>query len=147
MYKHILIPIDDSELAEKAIDKGIELAKAMHARLTAFTAMPEYVVPTEGEVLSRRAMSLQEHEERAAREAKALLERVAQRAAAAGVECGIDFTLDDQPDEAIAEAAERLHCDLILMASHGRSGLSAIVKGSQTRGVLARSKVPTLVYR
>lgn len=147
MYKHILLPIDDSKLAAKAIKDGIALARSMNARVTAFTAVPEYRIPSETEVMARRAVSLVEHEKRVAKKAKAILGRVSRRAAAAGIDCATDFTLNDRPDEAIAAAAKKHACDLIVMASHGRSGLSALLNGSQTRGVLARTAVPTLVLR
>lgn len=147
MYKHILIPIDDSKLSDKAIKNGIALARSMNARVTGFTAVPAYQIPSEAEVMSRKAISIHEHEKRAQRRAKAILGRLERRAKAAGVECGTDFALNDRPDEAIVSAAGRHGCDLILMASHGRTGLSALLNGSETRGVLAKTKIPTLVYR
>jgi nucleotide-binding universal stress UspA family protein len=148
MYKHVLIPSDGSELAEKAVRAGIEFARSVGARVTAFTAMPEYQVPGQSEVMSRkRVLSLQEHEERAGRRAEEILAKIARRAAAAGVECRRDYALCDRPHKAIIDAACRHGCDLIFMASHGRSGLSALVHGSETREVLTRSTIPTLVYR
>ena len=63
------------------------------------------------------------------------------------MECGRDYALSDRPHAAIIDAANRLGCDLIFMASHGRSGLSALVHGSETRGVLTHSTIPTLVVR
>lgn len=148
MYKHVLIPSDGSEVAEKAVRAGIEFARAVGARVTAFTALPEYQVPGQSEVMSRRrVLSLPEHEERARRQAEGILAPIAERAATAGVECGRDYALCDRPHEAIIDAANRHGCDLIFMASHGRSGLSALVHGSETRGVLTRSTIPTLVYR
>ena len=147
MFKHILIPIDDSELAEKAIKNGVALARSIQARVTAFTAMPEYQIPSESEIMTHKAISVVEHEKRARRKAKALLGKLQRRAAAAGVPCDTDFVLDDRPDEAIVKAAGKHGCDLILMASHGRRGLAALLIGSETRGVLSKSAIPTLVYR
>ena len=148
MYNHVLIPSDGSELAEKGVRAGIEFAHLVGARVTAFTAVPEYQVPAQSDVMSRRrVLSLQEHEERARRQAEAILANIAERAAAAGVECGRDYALSDRPHAAIIDAANRLGCDLIFMASHGRSGLSALVHGSETRGVLTHSTIPTLVVR
>ncbi len=66
---------------------------------------------------------------------------------AAGVACGQDYALCDRPGEAIIRAARKHGCDLIFMASHGRRGLAALIHGSQTREVLTRSTIPTLVYR
>lgn len=147
MFKHILIPIDDSKLSEKAIQNGVALARMMKARVTGFTAMPEYQIPSESEIMTRKAISVVEHEKLSQKKAKTILGRLERRAEAAGVPCDTDFALNDRPDEAIVKAAGVHGCDLILMASHGRSGLSALLKGSETRGVLAKSAIPTLVYR
>ena len=148
MYRHLLIPSDGSEIAEKAVSAGIEFARSIGARVTAFTALPEYQMPTSGEILSRRRVpSPKQHEDWAKREAEAILESIEKRAAAAGVACDSDYALCDRPHEAIVDSAKRNGCDLIFMASHGRSGLSALIHGSETRGVLTGSKIPTLVYR
>ena len=148
MYKHVLIPSDGSELAEKAVRAGIEFARTVGARITAFTAVAEYEVPGTDEMLARkRVVSLQEHEERAKRDAEAILATIAKRAGAAGVACDADYALCNRPHEAIIAAANRHGCDLIFMASHGRSGLSALLHGSETRDVLTHSTIPTLVYR
>jgi nucleotide-binding universal stress UspA family protein len=147
MYTHILIPTDGSELAEKAVEAGIELARLTRARVTAFIAVPEYQVPSEGEIVSRTAVSFDEHERRSKEKADAVLERIEARARAAGVDCDTDFALSDRPYEAIIEAARKHGCDLIFMASHGRRGLSALVHGSETQGVLTHSSIPTMVYR
>ena len=148
MYSHVLIPSDGSEVAEKAVKAGIEFARTIGARITAFTAMPEYQLPGQAQIMShKRMLSPWEHEQRAKRDAQQILAAIAQRAAAAGVECDGDYALCDRPHEAIIHAAKKHNCDLILMASHGRSGLSAFVHGSETREVLTRSTIPTLVYR
>ena len=148
MYKHVLIPSDGSEVAEKAVGAGIEFARTVGARITAFTAVGEYELPVASDMLAhKRVVSLQEHEERAKRDADAILAKIARRAAAAGVECDADYALCNRPHEAIIAAANRHGCDLIFMASHGRSGLSAWLHGSETRDVLTHSTIPTLVYR
>jgi nucleotide-binding universal stress UspA family protein len=147
MYKHILIPLEDSKLAAKAIKSGVALARSLKARVTGFTALPAYELPSEAELMSRRAISPAEHDKRSRAKAKQILSRLQRSAAKAGVSCDTAFTLSDRPDEAIVEAAGEHGCDLILMVSHGRSGLSALLNGSQTRGVLAKAKIPTLVYR
>ena len=147
MYKHILIPTDGSGLSEKAIEAGIEFARFIHARVTGFTAVPEYQVPGEAELMSKHAISFTDYERDAKRQAEIALLPIADRARAAGVEYDADFTQSDHPHEAIVHAARKHNCDLIFMASHGRRGLSALVHGSQTQGVLTHSTIPTLVYR
>jgi nucleotide-binding universal stress UspA family protein len=147
MYKHILIPTDGSELSERAIDAGIALARDLGARVTGFTAVPEYRVPSQIELMSKHGVSMPQYEEEARRQAAAALQRIVERARAAGVEHDTDFAQSDSPHEAIIRAAESHGCDLIFMASHGRSGISALLHGSETQAVLSHSKIPTLVYR
>jgi nucleotide-binding universal stress UspA family protein len=147
MYKHILIPTDGSETAEKGVEAGIEFAREANARITWFTAVPEYRLPGEGEVVSRKVMSIDEHDRISREKAQKILVRLGERAQKAGVESDGDYAQSDHPFQAIIQAAEQHCCDLILMASHGRHGLSAMVHGSETRDVLTHSTIPTLVYR
>ncbi|HEX7251161.1 MAG TPA: universal stress protein [Burkholderiales bacterium] len=147
MYKHILIPIDDSKLGDVALKNGIALARSIRARVTGFTAVPCYEIPSESSIGNRTAISIAEHNKRSKKKAEKVLRKIAARAQSAGVACEVDYVQSDRPDEAIVRAAEKHRCDLIIMASHGRSGLGALVFGSETRGVLAKSKIPTLVYR
>jgi nucleotide-binding universal stress UspA family protein len=147
MYKHILLPTDGSKLSDKAVKAAIEFAREARAQVTAFTAVPEYPIPDEIELMNRRAMSYAQYEVKAKAEAKKTLRKVAARARAAGVSCKEDYALCDRPYEAIIKAARKHGCDLIFMASHGRRGISALLHGSQTREVLTLSDIPTLVYR
>ena len=147
MYKHILIPTDGSELAGHAVAAGIAFAKSVNARVTAFTAVEEYQVPGQAEVMARHGKSMAQHAAEAQGKAEAILQPVRERAAAAGVACETCHALCDRPYEAIIEAADEHDCDLIFMASHGRRGLRALVYGSQAQGVLTHSTIPMLIYR
>ncbi len=147
MYKHILIPTDGSELSAKAIDAGIAFARSVNARVTGFTAVPEYQVPSQVELMNRHGVSPAQYELEARRLAEAALQTIADRARAAGVDYAADFAQSDRPHEAIVRAARKHGCDLIFMASHGRRGISALIHGSQTQAVLSHSTIPTLVYR
>ena len=75
-----------------------------------------------------------------------ILDVVADDAKAAGVECETVQVIQDRPYEAIVATAKQKGCDLIVMASHGRSGIAAIVLGSVTAKVLTHTTVPVLVY-
>ena len=147
MYKHILIPTDGSELSDKAVAAGIDYARETGARVTLFTAVPEYEVPNEAAVMARQVISIEEHDRRAERQAREILDRAAQRARDAGVDCSTDFAQSDHPYEAIIAAANGRGCDAIFMSSHGRTGLSRMWHGSETEEVLTHSSIPTLVYR
>ncbi|HEX4926869.1 MAG TPA: universal stress protein [Burkholderiales bacterium] len=147
MYKHILIPTDGSQTAEKAVAAGLDYAREAGASVVFFTAMPEYQVPSEAELLARHAMPLYEYERKSREEAKAILDKVAALAEAAKVTCETDYALNDHPSRAIIEAAKRHACDAIFMATHARTGFSKLVHGSETEDVLLNSDIPTLVYR
>jgi nucleotide-binding universal stress UspA family protein len=147
MYKHILIPTDGTPTAEKAVAAGLKFARWSKAKVTVFTAMPEYRMPTTSEVAAGKVMPIAEYERRAQAQAKKLLDKVARRAKAAGVRLDAETALSDRPAEAIVAAAKKNGCDLIFIGSRGRKGFSALLAGSQTHEVLNRSSIPTLVYR
>lgn len=126
---------------------GVAVARALKARITAFTALDEYQAPSESAILSRTAASPAEYEKRARERAQALLDGLAERARAAGVDCDTDYALSDRPWDAIIRAAKKHGCDLIVMASHGRGRLGALLQGSESLGVLSHSDIPTLIYR
>ena len=148
MYKHILIPTDGSPLAEKAVAAGLKLASETGAKVTLFTALPEYQPPSEAELLARhRIKSVSQFEEEAKEAAEVILARAAASAKEANITFDMDFALSDRPYEAIIAAAKKHGCDAIFMASHGRKGLAEMWHGSQTHEVLTHSDIPTLVYR
>jgi nucleotide-binding universal stress UspA family protein len=147
MYKHILIPIDGSPTADKAIEAGIAFARGAKARVTLFTALPEYQPPGDAELMARRAISLWDHERISRDNAQAILRPAADRLRAAGIECETAYAECNRPHEAIIDAARAHGCDLILMSSQGRRGLSELWYGSETHAVLKHSRIPTLVYR
>lgn len=147
MYKHILIPIDGSATADKAIEAGIELARGTKAKVTLFTAVPEYQPPGDAELMARRVISIWDHERISRDKAQAILRPAAERLRAAGIECATAYAECNRPHEAIIDAARAHGCELILMSSHGRRGLSELWYGSETHAVLKHSSIPTLVYR
>lgn len=147
MYRHILIPTDGSPTAAKAVGAGIDFARETNARVTLFTAVAEYELPSEGSVISGRFVSLDEHARNSEKKAQGILAPAAEQARAARLEFDTDYAQSNQPWQAIIDAAKRHGCDAIIMASHGRKGLSRLVHGSQTIDVLAHSDIPTLVVR
>jgi len=147
MYKHILIPTDGSPTAEKAVVAGIDYAREVGAKVTLFTAVPEYHIPGEAELMSHRGLSLAEHESRSRQQAGETLAAAAARATSAGVAFDTDYAQSDRPSEGIIDAARRHGCDAIFMSTHGRQGLAKLWHGSETIAVLTHTDIPTLVYR
>jgi nucleotide-binding universal stress UspA family protein len=147
MYQHILIPTDGSELAERAVTRGLSLAKSLGAAVTVIIV--EEPVPTgwwsaAESRLAGIADITAKYDEEIKKHAASVLDRAANAAKQAGVSCDT-VQVQGVPYEAIIATAKDRGCDLIVMSSHGRSGLSAVVLGSVTNKVLANSKIPVLV--
>jgi nucleotide-binding universal stress UspA family protein len=145
MYKNILIPTDGSDLAAKAVQHGTTLAKALNAKITVLTVSLPFQVFTldTGMVVDTPDDYKRRAEERSAK----TLSVVASAAKVEGVQCDTVHLQHEHPYQAIIDTAKAKGCDLIVMASHGRRGVSAIVLGSQTVKVLTHSKIPVLVHR
>jgi nucleotide-binding universal stress UspA family protein len=144
MFKRILIATDGSELAERAVAAGLALARALNARVTAVTATEPWSAMVTGE--PALVFPIEDYEKTAAENAARILAGVSAAAKAAGVDCET-VHVSDFPAEGIVETAKGRGCDLIVMASHGRRGLSKLLLGSQATRVLALSPVPVLVCR
>jgi nucleotide-binding universal stress UspA family protein len=145
VYTNILIPTDGSELAGKAVRHGMALAKQIGAKVTALTVLPPFhVFTTDTQMLedtpAQYKVRMQAHAEKT-------LGAVAQAAQTSGVACEMVHVEHEHPYQAIIDTAGSKGCDLIVMASHGRNGISAIVLGSETVKVLTHSKIPVLVHR
>jgi nucleotide-binding universal stress UspA family protein len=145
MFKHILLPTDGSDLSRKAMLYGVQLAKACGSRVTGLTIAPPYYAGSMDAVLI--PVGEDEYEEESRRVCELALEQVRMAADAAGVACDTIREIHDQPYRAIIDAAQAKVCDLIVMASHGRRGVSALLLGSETVKVLTHSTIPVLVYR
>jgi nucleotide-binding universal stress UspA family protein len=138
MYTHILIPTDGSELAGKAVQHGIALAKRIGAKVTMLTVLPPELITADMQMIEIRKQRMQ-------KQAEEILGAVAKQAA--GFACETIQVEHEDPYQAIIDTADSKGCDLIVMASHGRRGISAIVLGSETVKVLTHCKIPVLVYR
>jgi len=148
MYQHILIPTDGSEVAERAVTHGLSLAKFVGAKITVIIVEERLGVLGVSGLAQHGAFSeLTKLEEQIKKDATSVLDRVANAAKQAGVPCDTIQVEGVQPYEAIVATATDRGCDLIVMASHGRSGLSAMVLGSVTNKVLTHAKTPVLVVQ
>jgi nucleotide-binding universal stress UspA family protein len=145
LFKNILIPTDGSDLAAKAVEQGVHFAKEIGAKITAVTVTePFHFLSVYPNQLEYTPIEYQKHSKA---HAERLLGVVSAAAKSAGVICETLHVEHEQIYQAIIEAAEARKCDLIVMASHGRRGVSAVVLGSETVKVLTHSKTPVLVYR
>ena len=149
MYKKILIATDGSELAGRALEHGLKLAKLVGAEVTILTVTEPAAVVGAGYASIAGTMidpmpELIQAQEDAAKQVLSAAEASAQ---AAGVAVKTRLIDNSFPAEGIVAAAEETSADLIVMGSHGRRGLGRLLLGSQTSNVLAHSKVPVLVTR
>ena len=147
MYRNILVATDGSKLSLKAVTHAIDLAKALGSRLTGFFASPSYPLPVYADGVVFTPLSRREYAAQCKEEAERILGAVASKAKAAGVPFTPAAAISASPWEAILAAARKHKCDAIVMASHGRRGVSALVLGSETNKVLTHSKLPVLVVR
>ena len=156
MYNNILIPTDGSDFCGMAAAEGVQLAKTLGAkvtavhvtlRLSAFEILdvykPEILWGSHEAEKTRDAMAHVEEVNQAM--ADKLLSQVEKLADDAGVPCEKVYMPRETPAEGILKVAERHGCDLIFMASHGRTGLAGELLGSVTKKVLAHAKIPVLV--
>jgi nucleotide-binding universal stress UspA family protein len=145
LFKNILVPTDGSDLAVKAVEQGVLFAKEIGAKITAVTVTePFHLLSVSPSQLEYTPIEYKKHAEA---HAEKVLGVVSTAAKSAGVVCETLHVEHDQIYQAIIDAAEARRCDLIVMASHGRRGVSAVVLRSETVKVLTHSKIPVLVYR
>src|SRR5262245_36419049 len=145
MYKRILLPTDGTEFCERAIRHGVNLAKLVHASVVGVTVMPSLHSPVPLSFIPKNLAGILHTEiAKLADEKLSAIQRVADDA---GVQVELVRRSSDHPWEEIVRVAKEKACDLIVMASHGRRGVSAVVLGSETQKVLTHSSIPVLVVR
>jgi nucleotide-binding universal stress UspA family protein len=145
MFKHLLVPTDGSALSEAAIQMAVTLAKESGAKVTGLHVIPEFHVLAYGaEVI---ADTEDQFIQAARQHADDYLMVVTKGATQAGVECDTFTRTRAHPYEAIISVAAQRNCDLIVMASHGRGGMRALLLGSETQKVLTHCQIPVLVVR
>lgn len=143
MYRHLLVPLDDSPLSVETIRQAVELARALGAKVSFFHAKADYGGTSIGAL--ERVIAPATFNDNVAGEARAILAKAEVVARAAGVAFDSVIATSDRPHEAILDAAELRGCDLIFMASHGRRGVKGLMLGSQTQKVLQHATIPVLV--
>jgi nucleotide-binding universal stress UspA family protein len=147
MFRNILVPTDGSTLSRRAMKRAIQLAKEQKGRVTGFYVGPPWKPRGNDESFPYRMVSPQQHAANVKHAADRVLNAVKKASAKAGVPCTCSYSMDDYPYLKIVEAANRNGCDLILMATHGRRGISKLLLGSETTKVLAHSTIPVMVCR
>ena len=144
MFKRILIPTDGSEITVKALQHAIDLARLSGAELYAIGVKEPFPYSAISEM---QPVPPQEFYDAQERIAAAHVKVATDAAATAGVPCRGHTVEALHPWEAILDLAKQQGCDLIVMASHGRRGMAALLIGSETSRVLTHSPLPVLVVK
>lgn len=146
MFKHLLICTDGSSLGNKAAKAGIELARTLGAKVTAYHAIEQPpLLYDEGYMMDQKTIDGVEEGVRAAGQKR--VDAIGKMAKVAGVPFASVVAKASTAYEGIIDAAKKRKCDVIFMASHGRRGLSRLIMGGVTQKVLAHSRIPVVVYR
>ena len=146
-YQHLLVPSDGSHLSAKALAQAIALARSLGAKLTLLHVQPPLPVPLIGMGDMLDPATVASLTTTAAQESERILKEATDQAAREGMAIAGEIVKQDLTYRAIVEAAKRHGCDLIVMASHGRKGLTGLLLGSETQRVLLHASVPVLVVR
>ncbi len=148
MYKNILLPTDGSELAARGITHGLELAKAQGSPVTLVTATELWSALEMGsETMAGVSDPAGTYEKAAAEAAAKILASGELLAKQADVPCETIHVSDQRPAEGIINTATAKGCDLIVMSSHGRTGVEKALLGSVANDVLTHCKVPVIIVR
>ena len=145
MFKHLLIPTDGSVTSEAAIRQGLAMARETSARVTALHVVQPFHVMAYG--IDMIEETRDSYDAQAQEKARHILQAVERQAAEQNVPVNSVTASADHPYEAIIRTATEQGCDLIVMASHGRRGVQALLLGSETQKVLTHTKLPVLVLR
>jgi len=147
MYTHILVPHDGSSASDRALAHAAGLANCSAARVSVLHAILDFAGDSNLAVPELAEAAHEAYRQRAIAEAEGVLARAAELARELRSRVSTHYLFASEPWRAVIEEAERLGCDLIVMASHGRRGLHALLLGSETLKVLTHCRVPVLVVR
>jgi nucleotide-binding universal stress UspA family protein len=144
MFKRILVPTDGSEITAKAVNAAIGMARIHGAQIYALSVKEPFPYSAVSEMQPTPPQEFFDAQERIA---SGRVKAVVTAAKAAEVPCEAHTVEALHAWEAIIEHADSKQCDLVVMASHGRRGVSALLLGSETQKVLTHSKIPVLIVR
>ena len=147
MYRKILVATDGSKLSKKAVTAAVGMAQLCQAELIAVKVVPRYVQSYFEGSIPMGASDIRRIEAQWTQDAQTTLDAVSKIAAAKGVAVKTLVLKSDLVADALVTAAAKSKADLIVMASHGRSGIKRLLLGSETQHVLTHAKIPVLVLR
>jgi nucleotide-binding universal stress UspA family protein len=147
MFKKILIPVDGSELALRAVVMGVKLASEVNAQVVFLHAKAPYIAPYAAEVALMDSKTQEMFDRSISLDSDNILGEAKKIADAAGVANQSVSTVSSRPEMLIEKTVKEMACDLIVIGTHGRGAVGRLVMGSVTSRLLPVSPVPVLVYR
>lgn len=144
MYQQILVPTDGSEMSARAVETAARLANLTGAKLDVLSVKEPFPYSAISEMQPVPPQEFYDAQERLAKERVAAALDAARARGVQAMGASVEAL---HPWEAILEQAKAKNCDLIVMASHGRRGLGALLIGSETQKVLTHGTIPVLVIR
>lgn len=147
MYSKILMPTDGSELANASIQAGIEFAKKVNAKVVGIFVAANYQYPIYIDIIPPNTPTEEEYQAAMRAFGESYLEPARVAAHKDGLEFESVVKFSDAPAKEIVHTAQQYACDLIFIASHGRSGVGQLLLGSTTSKVLSMCDIPVLVHR
>ena len=145
MYKHLLIATDGSERAQRSLEMGLGLAQKLGAKATIITITAPLSTMTAGDAVI--FIPPEDYERGVKEHSESVIQRATAAAARINMTCDTVSVSDAQPAHAIVDTARERGCDLIVVGSHGRSGLARFFLGSETVKILTLATIPVLVHR
>ncbi len=145
MYRHLLVPVDATELSVEVVGNAVALARTLGARISFFHALEDGAGSLRGDAELLRATARAEYDYAVTGKARELLAKAEAAARALGVPCESRHAVSDKPAAAIVKAAHDCGADLVFMASHGQRGKLGMAFASETLAVLMTSGLPVLV--
>lgn len=148
MYKRVLIATDGSPLSDHAVKAGVDLASALKASVVIAHVGAPYTPPLyAGDLVPNNYVTADAHDEHVRTAAEEILKAATDVAQQAGLHPETAFEVADEPADGLIKIAKDKQADLIVVASHGRGGLSALLLGSATRRLLSSANIDLLVVR
>lgn len=147
MYKRILVATDGSDLSARAVTHAISLAKLCGAQLFVLKVVSRYPQTYFEGGIALDADEVKRVEQSWEDEGRTIILSVEKEASIQGVKVNGYVEKSDIVSEAVLDLSKKCECDLIIMASHGRKGISRLLLGSETQHVLTHANIPVLVLR
>ncbi len=145
LYQHILVPVDESPISFAAVEQALALAKSLNSQVTIMSVIA--VDPFVGVDFYKVAPAITDYFMQAEKTAKERLEEIKLSFVRDGIPVQCKLIHGVSPAEGIMQIADEVGADLIVMGSHGRTGIQKMMLGSVAQNVLTQSPIPVLIVK